>query len=270
MRYLLTFLIFFGINSFAGIKTLHMPPSVGMTRADVNYLTYDYTPIGILVLCLGYNSNAKVLLEDCTWGKFSQKNRLILVGLSFASRLSDLKNGNGYYYASRGSGQVLLQALASIADEQLPIYIYGFSGGAHFTSRFVEWIPERIAAWCAYSAGWWDIVKVSNKTLPYGIVACGNRDIRYNASLSYFKDGRKQGRPWTWIKLSNTGHVLSKKLDEFVRAYFEVVIHDAIEPCMVDILKCELVHHPKKEADIYSFLPNPYLFQKWKALCNEK
>ena len=45
-----------------------------------------------------------------------------------------------------------------------------FLGGAHFASRFEEWMPEKVIAWCAYSAGWW-ICPPRNAAAPAGIAA---------------------------------------------------------------------------------------------------
>ena len=72
----------------------------------------------------GYNSDGTFLIKKEEWIEFAKKQKLILVGLSFASDTDDLTNGKGYYYASKGSGQVFLEGLDKIQDGKLPIYMY--------------------------------------------------------------------------------------------------------------------------------------------------
>ena len=255
------------LSAEANIITLRFNPCDGMTRSDISYLSFDFEPVGILVLCLGYNSDAKHLLENETWIDFSKKNKLILIALSFASKMEDLKNGNGYYYASKGSGKILLQAIEKAYKRKVPIYIYGFSGGAHFASRFVEWAPNRVGAWCAYSAGWWDSISYKKDKLPIGIVACGDKDERFDASISYFKNGRMNDRQWTWIALKNTNHALSRKLDDFVKIYFEAIINDDLDPCWVNntTAKTKKIINGNKDSN-YSYLPSSKLLSEWRNL----
>lgn len=66
---------------------------------------------GFLLLASGYNSDGTFLIKKTEWIEFAKKHDLILVGLSFASNTDDLTNGKGYYYASKGSGQVFLDGL---------------------------------------------------------------------------------------------------------------------------------------------------------------
>lgn len=213
-------------SAFAeNVKTLELTPAEGMTRANLSYIIPEGVkePEGFLLLASGYNSDGTFLIKKEEWIEFAKKQKLILVGLSFASDTDDLTNGKGYYYASKGSGQVFLEGLDKIQDGKLPIYMYGFSGGAHFTARFAEWKPERVGSLCAYAAGWWDFPRRLKKDFP-AIIACGEKDIRLKACFDYFTWGRKLGRKWTWIKLADTGHSHSAQLDKFVREYFACVL----------------------------------------------
>ena len=124
-------------SAFAeNVKTLELTPAEGMTRANLSYIIPEGVkePEGFLLLASGYNSDGTFLIKKAEWIEFAKKQKLILVGLSFASDTDDLTNGKGYYYASKGSGQVFLEGLDKIQDGKLPIYMYGFSGGAHFTA----------------------------------------------------------------------------------------------------------------------------------------
>ncbi len=59
-----------------------------------------------------------------------------------------------------GSGEATVEALgrigAKLGMKPDKILIFGFSAGAHFAHGFASWKPERVKAFVAYSAGWWD------------------------------------------------------------------------------------------------------------------
>ena len=199
-----------------------------------------------------------------------------MVGLSFASEIDDLHSNNGYYNAGNGSGKLLLDGINKLFNKELPVLLYGFSGGAHFTSRFVEWKPECVISWCAYSAGWWDEPKKSD-IMPPGIVACGEDDERLGASLIYFKEGRSVGKPWLWIGIPKNAHSPDGKVESFVRDYFDAILKDHVRPdpkttgFWVDIDKLcaaeEYVigQHPT----VTAWLPDVKLIENWRSLNRE-
>ena len=157
----------------------------------------------------------------------------------------------------------------------MPLILYGFSGGAQFASRFEEWMPEKVIAWCAYSAGWWDlpsrnaVAAPSGFLRPPGIVACGEDDPRYGASMIYFKQGRAVGKPWLWISLAHTGHSASSVLDDFVAKYFAAVLswHDQ-KSLWVDI-DLKKVISSEEAANVPSqtgWLPSDALLEAWSKI----
>lgn len=252
----------------ADIHTIKLPPAPNMDRAELHYINTVANPKAVLVLCPGFNGSGERLIQAKAWQEFAQSERLGLVGLSFASPVNTFHDGTGYYYASKGSGQVLLDGIREIYGNDLPLILYGFSGGAHFASRFTEWKPERVLTWCAYSAGWWDEPKLS-ETTPPGIVACGDADHRLGASLIYFKQGRAVGKPWLWVSLGGIGHVGSRPLDEFVRNYFSVILGSrSTNGVWVDVDTKKVV--PSKEAAaqpvLSGWLPSEKLLDEWRTV----
>jgi pimeloyl-ACP methyl ester carboxylesterase len=205
------------------IKKITVPPPVNMERAELHVWPAGGTPSAVLILCPGYNGNGRDLLNDEKWREFAKAHRLTLAGLSFASNPELFRLGRGYYYANQGSGDALLACLKKAGADDAPVLLYGFSGGAHFAARFAEWQPERVLAWCAYSAAWWDEPIADHHAAP-GIVACGADDERHQASLDYFQQGRKLGNRWTWVSLPATDHQPSVKLEQFARDYFSVLL----------------------------------------------
>ena len=198
---------------------LSLKPISHMTRADLFYLKADWEPIAVIILSPGYNGNGKEFLRDQRWYEFAKRYHLGIIGLSFASQEVDLHNGKGYYYVRNGSGELLFEGIRRIYGQDLPLLLYGFSGGAHFTARLAEWQPSRIIAWCAYSAGWWD-EPLPMKNPPPGIIACGDNDSRWLPSFEYYQKGRKLGRPWLWVSIENGQHEMNPELESFVRSSF--------------------------------------------------
>lgn len=248
------------------IKVLTMKPGRNMTRADLLYDSSIMTPNAVMVLCPGYNGTGCEFLLDEQWQRFAKKNNLGLVTLSFASHEKDLSNGNGYYYVWRESGKIFLDGVKQIYKKDLPIILYGFSGGAHFTSRLVEWKPERVIAWCAYAAGWWDHPKKFIDSPP-GIVACGTRDYRYQASYNYFIGGRKYNRPWLWVSLYNYDHNMNSRLEVFARHFFQAVL-DNTQGNWIDINEGYILNFvpPKTLWEKTAWLPSIQLLDEWKYM----
>ena len=273
LRYLAGGLLFcFAVSGTAlygqNVRKISVRPAVNMERADLYVWQTDYQPDIVVVLCPGYNGNGKNLLNDEKWLTFAKEHRLGLAGLSFASNPELLPLGRGYYYAGQGSGDVLLACLKKTYANDVMILLYGFSGGAHFSARFAEWKPERVLAWCAYSAAWWDEPMADNHSSP-GIVACGANDERYQASFDYFQQGRRLGNRWTWIGLPNTGHQPSAALEQFARDYFLALLPNKKRAGIwVDLKEKKLAEHsgniPTNARTLW--LPDRELFEHWRSI----
>lgn len=216
--------------------TYRTSPPPGMTRAELHFkdVTTNSLVAGVLILSPGMNGDGLRLLKDDNWCKFACRRNLLMVGLSFASIYDDLENGRGYYYVDKGSGDVLLKGLSEAKADELPLYMYGFSGGAHFTSRFVLWCPRRVSAWCAYSAAWWKKPPFG-KFLPPGIVACGESDFRLEPSRRFFEEGRVVDAKWLWIGLHGVDHVPSPALEEFFRKYVESLEYADVDGAWINV-----------------------------------
>lgn len=246
-------------------RHVRLPIPSELTRADL-YIVSEIPrpPRAVLVLCPGMNGDGSGLLTR-EWRDFARQHRLGLVGLSFASSSKDLESGKGYYYPSRGAGKSLLDGLRTAFGGDLPILIYGMSGGAHFASRFTEWKPQRVISWCAYTAGWWDHPRAAAANPP-GIVACGDEDVRYGATLGYFLQGRAIGKPWTWVSLSKTGHQSSPVLDEFVRMYFSAILQQRPLPGEwrdVDLKSPLDSKQVEKQPTLACWLPDDRVARDW-------
>ncbi len=247
-------------------------PPPGMIRADLHFkdVSTNSTFAGVLVFAPGMNGNGSCLLSNPEWIEFARHNGLLMVGISFASEFEDIENMLGYYYADKGSGTVLLDGLAAANGAGLPLYMYGFSGGAHFTSRFVMWRPQEVRTWCAYSAAWWDEPS-SGKDLPPGIVACGRNEIRVDASLRFFESGRALAANWLWVCPRHVGHEPSADLESFFRKYVETLsMQGAAESNGIWVN----VHSGNEESEAFAerfpcavgWLPARFLLPEWTKI----
>lgn len=269
MKFLaLSFLAFTIAAWSADLETIRFDAPSGMTRAELDYIRVTMKPRAVLVICPGDNGRGAPAINRGVWRDFAKKNNLGLIGLSFASNASDLHQGVGYYNAGHYSGEILLEGIRKIYGVDTPLLMYGFSGGAHFVSQFEQWKPERVLAWCAYSAGWWTAPRPSSDS-PYGIVACGEDDNRLGPSSIFFKQGRQLGKPWLWICLSKTGHHTSNALEDYIRQYFEVILNTkASIPAWVNIYnKSETSTGTAAEFPAATAkLPTPDLIESWRII----
>ena len=224
---------------------------------------------GVLVLVPGCNGDGRTFLDDKGWVRFAEKNRLVLVGVTFRSPLQILKDQRGYYEASRGSGRVLLNLLDKAGFAEYPLFMFGFSGGAHFVSSFVEEYSERVLAWCAHSAAWWGAIRGNAANIPPGIVACGAEDTRLGASLSFFKKGRSVGRRLSWVEIPGSGHERNEPFEDFTREFFKEIIasEGRGKPVWVDVGCGEVVDKKSVCAESNrSWLPSLRVYKNWKQL----
>lgn len=259
-----------GLIQAKEIEKISLPLIPDLQRADLYVLKLTQQPAGLLVLCPGCNGNGKDWIENPVWQKFARDRNLDLVGISFASDVSLLENGRGYYYARLGSGRLLLDGIRQDYPHDLPLLLYGFSGGAHFTSRFVEWKPNRVMAWCAYSALWWDKA-VPSDSCPPGLVACGENDQRLGASLIYFKQGRALGKPWLWLCAPETSHSIYPPAEDFIRDYFSTILasngsFSSGEWVDIDEKTVATPDMVKGQPSATGWLPSSKLFSQWREI----
>jgi hypothetical protein len=268
---LLAFVGLGGIPVSAGAaKRVSLPLGPDLSRADLYVQPCEGEARGTLILAPGVNGNGQGLIEEPGWLDYAKKEHLNLVGLSFASEKPGLTEEQGYYFAAKGSGQELMDGLAkALGDKTGPILIYGFSRGGQFSYSLARWQPQRILAWCAYTATDWEPVEETKADGP-GLIACGEDDgANYGTSLAQFNKGRSQGRHWTWVSLAHTGHAWSTPLDGLVRAYFSALLADSSGKGMwldVDSKTPVEAKDVQEHPTLAAWLPDETVAAAWKNL----
>ncbi|MEI6351498.1 MAG: hypothetical protein WCP06_10375 [Verrucomicrobiota bacterium] len=177
----------------------------------------------ILLLVPGCNGDGRAFLKnEAVWGRFADQEHLVLVGPTFKTNLEEVHSRLGYYYPELWSGAVTLKALEQIrartGAETGKALVFGFSAGAHFAHRFALWAPERVGAFVAYSAGWWDAPTLALRDVP-GLILCGEADERYRPTYGFFSQGRKLGLPLIWRGYEGVGHELTPQVVNLAQAF---------------------------------------------------
>ena len=246
---------------------LLLRPADEIARAEFRHAKFsNKAPKAVLVLCPGQNGDGAEFLADEKWKAFAKANNLAIMIPGFVSDDEALKSGRGYFVASHGSGKMLIEALKKCGWADVPLLLYGFSGGAHFTTSFAAWSPTKVLGFCAYSFGWWS-PPAENLRCP-ALVACGQFDAaRYGSSFSYFQAGRRTGKPWAWASIEAQEHDRCPKLDAFVREYFGSLLHSPVkDQVTVDNVRRTLVKGSACDSLTTSVLPCEAVLASWQSL----
>ena len=176
---------------------------------------------GVLLLVPGFNGSGQAMLNG-RWAKFADECGLLLLAPTFHATGEDVHERQGYYYPELWSGEVMEHALAEVARREKvnadKILIFGFSAGAHFAHRFALWKPERVKAFVAYSAAWWDPPSEKLRQVP-ALIMCGERDERLAATREFFERGLKLDLPFIWRSYRGVGHQMAPAIQRMAEAF---------------------------------------------------
>jgi poly(3-hydroxybutyrate) depolymerase len=230
----------------------------------------DHAPRPILILVPGYNGAGKPLLAGF-WADFADRTGTILLAPTFRTNLEEIQSRTGYYYPSLWSGDVLLRAVEELATrtpaDAESLFFYGHSAGAHFTHRFALWHPDRVAAFVAYSAAWWDPPAASIRDTP-ALIMCGEDDPRYEATLEFYLASRPFDAPWVWRGFRHTGHESTPAVLRLAATFLEHYLrHTPDTPLAGDIQTYGTIDWSDREsipAEALTRLPTPAIAEIWK------
>ncbi len=244
---------------------LRMAAKFEINRADIWYVEPPPRPRAILVLCPGANGNGLSLIQQKAWREYAARENLALAGIHFESPISLLSQCQGYYQARNGSGDLLLDGIESICGKKLPILFFGFSGGAHYITRFIAWNPRQVLGWVAAGAGVLN-APLADQRFPPGIMACGANDSRLGGALTFFKQGRAHGNPWLWVEMPNVGHSFTPEFEDFARDYFSVLLNRT-EPdglwMDIDLLTELTAEEAKAQPSLNGWIPDRSILASW-------
>jgi poly(3-hydroxybutyrate) depolymerase len=199
---------------------LWLPPDVANVRA-------------IVVLVPGSNGDGRPMAIDAFWQAFATKHSLALVGCRFTDKPHDQSFIEEYIDVPRGSGQALLDALASLATKSkhpevahAPFFMWGMSAGGQFNYEFVAWKPERVAAFIVNKGGIYYSALVSKaaRDVP-GILFVGEKDLEFrtNTIVGLFAVNRRGGALWALAQEPGAAHVVGRSRDLGAMLFEEVL-----------------------------------------------
>ena len=177
----------------------------------------------VLMIVPGFNGDGEKFIQSNGWQVFADCRNVILISPTFITDLEEIHSQRGYYYPALWSGKATMGALQQIELKYKvkigKIYLFGFSAGAHFVHRFANWQPQKVAAFVAYSAGWWDAPVEELPNTP-ALIMCGEEDERYEPTLTFYQKGRELGCPWVWRSYPHTGHEITPQVVSMVQTFF--------------------------------------------------
>ncbi len=243
-----------------------------LQQVEVHICNAVENPRAVLVLCA--NAAGLVALEKLTkgteWKAFAEAQQLGLVVLTFAhDRKADkIKHG---YRADEWIGEWLLACVDYYYGQSCPLLLYGESRGGTFAASFVNWRPERVKAWGAFTNQWFE-KPVRSKVLLPGIVAFDAEDESSKDEFGgnwYFKAGRKLEKPLLEMKVTTPLKRRKEKMGAFAREFFTSTLNDnpKTSPIWIALRNkkkaaTELMSNPTEVV----WLPNPSLQGPWETM----
>jgi pimeloyl-ACP methyl ester carboxylesterase len=181
----------------------------------------------------------------------ADREGVILLAPTFQATKSEIENRKGYYYPAEWSGGVLLRALDELRRrtgcETDTVFLCGHSAGAHFAHRFAIWRPDRVAAFAAYSAAWWDEPTAEMKQVP-ALIMCGEADLRYETTLEFLQRGLAQDSPWVWRGYAATGHEMTPAVQRMAAVFLEHYLRgERDEPFVGDLQTYDVLPWAERE-----------------------
>ncbi|MBR4937879.1 MAG: hypothetical protein IKZ22_03285, partial [Kiritimatiellae bacterium] len=272
----ITFLLLLAASAaFGARRRIELPAQGDIVSAALDCASHVpfKSAKGIVVLAPGCNGDGSAFLKEEDWTGFARENGFILVACSFRSPAEELRAGGGYYRTASEFGAQVAAAFKKLGAGRLPVFLYGFSGGAHFTANFAESHPQLVRGWCAASfdeKGRTSFADDRQKVRrPSGIVACGADDQRLGICREYYSRGRSAGRQWTWLEVKELDHARSPKIESFARSYFLALLKRKTPGVWLDIGSGEDVAHSNASMrEMQTWLPDAEMAAVWRSLCS--
>lgn len=199
---------------------LWLPDAAGPVRA-------------LAILVPGSNGDGRAQVDDPFWQTFAATEHVGLVGVRITDKQHDQMFIEHYVDVSKGSGQALLDALASLAQASqhaevatVPLLLWGMSAGGEFNYEFAAWKPERVVAFVVnkgnvyYSA----LAPEAARRVP-GILFTGEKDLafRVDAIAGLFAINRRAGALWAYAQEPGVGHEVAHSR-EFAAVLFDEML----------------------------------------------
>ena len=201
------------------------PPGTNYDKAEFRFWYPDSAgPLrAIVVLVPGSNGDGRPQVDEEFWRAFATRLNLGLVGCRFTDKQHEQMFIEHYVNVSKGSGQALLDALASFARRSghaevadAPLLLWGMSAGGEFNYEFAAWKPERVVAFVVNKGNVYYTALASDaaRRVP-GLLFTGETDLEYRiqAVNGLFGINRRAGALWALTQEPGVGHAVARSRD---------------------------------------------------------
>jgi len=295
---LLTLLIVLSVStiSFAAGVTIDetIPPGNNFDKAEFRlWLPGDVSSVrAVVILVPGSNGDGRPMADDAKWQEFATKNRLALVGVRLTDKPHEQSFIEHYVNVSQGSGQALLTALGTFAEQSnhpelasAPLLLWGMSAGGEFNYEFVAWKPERVLAFVVNKGGiyYTALAPEAARSVP-GILFIGGKDLdsRIHIITGIFDVNRRAGALWALAEEPGAAHVVGRSID-VAKVLYEDVLRIRLESTGLKALNPESGFIADLKAKTFrsadgapggteatAWLPTERLARAWQAMVTEK
>jgi dienelactone hydrolase len=210
-------------------------PGANYDKAEFRFwLPKDTGPVrAIVVLVPGSNGDGRPMADDAFWQAFASKQKTALIGCRFTDKPHDQAFIEDYVNVSKGSGQALLDALATFAARtnhpevaSAPLLMWGMSAGGQFNYEFVAWKPDRVSAFVVNKGGIYysALLPKAARAVP-GLLFVGGVDLksRIDTITGLFAVNRRGGAVWSLVVEPGLGHVVGASRDLGALLFEEVL-----------------------------------------------
>ncbi len=212
-----------------------IPPGANYDKAEFRLWLPDASgPVrALVVLVPGSNGDGRGQVDDPFWQAFAARRRLGLIGCRFTDKQHDQMFIERYVDVSKGSGQALVDALASLAAKSshaeiasAPLLLWGMSAGGEFNYEFTAWKPERVIAFVVNKGNvyYTALASPAARTVP-GVLFTGENDLafRTEAIAGLFAINRRAGALWAYAQEPGVGHEVAHSR-EFAGVFFDEML----------------------------------------------
>lgn len=202
-----------------------VPPGANFDKAEFRLWIPDSSgPLkGVVVLVPGSNGDGRPMADDEFWQAFARRHTLAIVACRFTDKPHDQGFIEEYVNVSKGSGQALLDVIATFANKSkhpeiasAPLLFWGMSAGGQFNYEFAAWKPERVIAYVVNKGGIYysALVPAATRNIP-ALLFIGEKDLafRTNTISGLFAVNRRAGALWALVEEPDTAHAVGRSRD---------------------------------------------------------
>ena len=268
------------------------PPGNNYDKAEFRFWYPDSAgPVrAIVVLVPGSNGDGRPQVDDEFWRAFATRLNLGLVGCRFTDKQHEQMFIEHYVNVSKGTGQALLDALASFARRSghaevadAPLLLWGMSAGGEFNYEFAAWKPERVVAFVVNKGNVYYTALASDaaRRVP-GLLFTGETDLEYRiqAVNGLFGINRRAGALWALTQEPGVGHAVARSRDLAAMLFEDMIaarlpglkLLDEKQGFFGDLKTAAIqpVGDSKPPSTPTVWLPNERLARAWQAVVTGK